>query len=119
MIDIAAARKIVLEMWTAGCVLNLQTDVILLDERTEEYDWGWVFYLHARDPSLIPESRSYMGTYPSGFLVDRVTGITIPAMSSGLVVSVHRLLELREERLAEQGHEQPESERVGSGPGTS
>jgi hypothetical protein len=89
------AREIVLEEWLPVCQLESEAPVVLVDEATEEHEWGWVFYVQPSPGDLPVEDGSHEC---SAFIVDRETGISLPVSTAGLRVSVARLLELRARR---------------------
>lgn len=72
MIDCETAKTIVVERFLAKLEDDLRTPAVLIDEKTEEHDWGWMFYWQPKDLTLVPEEEAKWGYSP--IIVDRLTG---------------------------------------------
>jgi hypothetical protein len=57
---------------------------------TEEFEWGWVFYLVPPDPDACKQVYKR-----ARFACDRTNGISVPVGTKGLEQAVHQLMKFR------------------------
>jgi hypothetical protein len=93
MIDVEQAREKITNDWLPVCEVAAGGPVRIADEDTTEYEWGWVFYCEGIASSGEVEKANYYAT----FLVDRLTGTVLRSVNGGIIFSVARLMELRQE----------------------
>jgi hypothetical protein len=94
MIDIDTAKQLITEQWLPACEEDLETPAMLLEDKTEEFEWGWTFYWQPVDPSQVPKDRAKWGYLP--ILVDRTNGNVCPVGTAGLKVAILHLLSGRD-----------------------
>jgi hypothetical protein len=94
MIDFETAKRRIIETWLPICGEDLMTPAVLLDDKTEEHAWGWVFYWAPADPSKVPENEAKWGYHP--LLVDRTNGNVHPVGTAGMKIAIAQLLWDRE-----------------------
>jgi hypothetical protein len=87
--DLATARQHVIENWLPGIEQDLETSVVVFDERTEEHEWGWLFW-GPKDPSAVASEESRWGYKP--ILVDRMSGNIYEVGTGGLKLTIAKLL---------------------------
>jgi len=95
MIDVSAAKQIIIDTHLPTCKAYVGAPVRIVDEDTEEHEWGWTFYCEVEE--RYRASSELAKAYYTAFLVDRLTGITLPTSISGIGFAVQRLMELRQE----------------------
>jgi hypothetical protein len=92
--DLETARRHVLEKWLPACEEDIESSAVLFDDRTEEHEWGWIFYWGPKDPAAVAPEVARWGYRP--ILVDRITGNIYEAGTSGLTATIAKLLWERE-----------------------
>ena len=97
MIDYETARQIVISKWLPHKEEELGWPVVVDDEETEEYEWGWVIYYRPAEPERIPKTVARRGYLP--LVVDRSNGLSFPVGTSGLYPAVRKLLGADDPRL--------------------
>lgn len=100
MLDFDAARNSVVRKWLPALAEDLCTPAVLIEDQTEEHEWGWLFRWKPLDPSAVPPEEASWGFSP--IIVDRVTGNAHHVGTVGTRAAVLRLLWDRERLIAEQ-----------------
>jgi hypothetical protein len=100
MIDLETARKNLMERVLLKMEPALGTRAIVDDAKTEEHEWGWMFYWHVEDPNRVPPEHAGYDSFP--ILVDRVTGFVELVGNGGPRMAVFQLLESRKKAIEEE-----------------
>ena len=90
MIDYEAAKQIVSKSWIPIVEEEIGAAAVIVDEKSEEYEWGWVIYWRPAEPLRVPGEAARGAYLP--FVVDRTNGVSFPVGTSGLYFAVRRLL---------------------------
>ena len=90
MIDIETAKQMVMDKWFPAYEEDLETPAMLLENNTEEHEWGWVFYWGPADPAQVPNDRAKWGYLP--IIVDRINGNIRQVGGAGIKVAIAKLL---------------------------
>jgi hypothetical protein len=90
MIDLETARKMVFDKILVHYEPDLQTPAVILDDKTEEFAWGWIFYWEPKDPDRVPAEEARWGYFP--ILVNRRTGRIRHVGTAGIKAAIAALL---------------------------
>jgi hypothetical protein len=94
VLDFEGAKQGARERWLFAFDNEPGGPQIVLDDKCEEYEWGWMIYYGPSKPEEIPvEDRRPWGPMP--LLVDRVTGSIQTVSTSGPNMPIVRLLSRR------------------------
>ena len=92
MFSLLAAKQ----LWLAE--LKLRNDVEIVNEKSVEYEWGWV--MHYRPTAPYSNESRRLDEYQFPFLIDRVTGATgSSGGTKGIQYGIVLLLQKRPEHL--------------------
>ncbi len=80
-------RKVVESLWRRSAELMNGCSMEVDDSRTEEFEWGWRFYMVPVDRSDVRQNM---------YACDRTSGCSVPVGAKGIAYAVMRLMKFRE-----------------------
>jgi hypothetical protein len=84
------AKTETVRIWLSASQRGLGCSVVIDDSRTEEHDWGWVFWFVPENPELCQQAWPF-----ARYAFDQHSGHSVPVGTKGLEGAIAHLDHLR------------------------